>query len=802
VVRWENGEVEPEVNANELILLYKNTPQSLGCYTTLSDFLIDKLTLIGKVVGVTLERQRLTLFLKNLRQGINLTNIRNVNVMEVVLSSIGSMVSGTKEVALIGYRQSSDSFNVILNHFVTKANTAKPNVAVDICDPTLIAVECSKAKPKFCIFRKDECQPGLQREWMAIEIKVNQDFYWLRKDDYHRFFIVAHVSKFGLNKITELDLKVLSEVSVEASKALEVIYNREQRKLRRKELLKELESKLFEWKELPPDELSFNFIEALSDQLPGAHVYIGLLQMGGQRIKYVASNILSKMEGRQLKRGEGVSFEVLRDLKTLVLRPQDMEKKNLLKPNARVEVLYGNHRYTAKLGKFRGHQMFDVRYDFDHKVEAGVSVDRIMPLSSAFKVKKFGRVDFPFACVGLQNRGKAVGVLGIDTMAKIEKSPLETHPEPDLLQFLEQAGKLLGAAVDSHRKRVATRVLFLISKNTSSTMEEAINAAFDAVYTNVFYATSVVIAEYVFDKLSEDDDILNEEDTLPPGKMTILKQRGAGIPAEVESKLNKFNPAFSSLRTVQRYGGKLLWLLCRLQAERRGDHGNIYILSVSSSENISEVDVEFLDHMQKLLAGTLQNIVSRKASAELRFESLREIRKLCESWKTMPKQDLFKAVCDEIAGTFYSANPYVSGLTLQNKSLQYIMAGPSSKMLGNVLMRSDEKGVSFDVIDTENALVIRDKSDLHSRLRFFGNKQQMMYPVIMVPIIAHLDALLGVLTVDGADDPSSTTDEEYDGISFFAQVATYLSKAVRGYRQQDYRERYCDVLVLVFSCSF
>lgn len=50
------------------------------------------------------------------------------------------------------------------------------------------------------------------------------------------------------------------------------------------------------------------FLKALETALPGVSVYIGLLVNGGQTIRYVACTRTSNMAGKELVRGEGVSF--------------------------------------------------------------------------------------------------------------------------------------------------------------------------------------------------------------------------------------------------------------------------------------------------------------------------------------------------------------------------------------------------------------------------------------------------------------------------------------------------------------
>lgn len=64
---WETGETLHEVTGLELVELYKETPQSLGCSSVLNRFLTDKLLEIGSQAGLIIEKQRVKNFLKAMK---------------------------------------------------------------------------------------------------------------------------------------------------------------------------------------------------------------------------------------------------------------------------------------------------------------------------------------------------------------------------------------------------------------------------------------------------------------------------------------------------------------------------------------------------------------------------------------------------------------------------------------------------------------------------------------------------------------------------------------------------------------
>ncbi len=53
-------------------------------------------------------------------------------------------------------------------------------------------------------------------------------------------------------------------------------------------------------------------LNALEDNVHGGNAYIGLLQPGGNSMTFVGATSKSKMQGRSLHRGEGISFECMR----------------------------------------------------------------------------------------------------------------------------------------------------------------------------------------------------------------------------------------------------------------------------------------------------------------------------------------------------------------------------------------------------------------------------------------------------------------------------------------------------------
>ncbi|CAM9268105.1 unnamed protein product, partial [Discosporangium mesarthrocarpum] len=62
------------------------------------------------------------------------------------------------------------------------------------------------------------------------------------------------------------------------------------------------------WVSRAYDDLYRRFISAIESFLPGVSIYLGLVQRGGKSIRYVACNRNSSMVGKELVKGEGMSF--------------------------------------------------------------------------------------------------------------------------------------------------------------------------------------------------------------------------------------------------------------------------------------------------------------------------------------------------------------------------------------------------------------------------------------------------------------------------------------------------------------
>lgn len=94
---------------------------------------------------------------------------------------------------------------------------------------------------------------------------------------------------------------------------------------------------------------------------------------------------------------------------------------------------------NIRITRNRGHGFYDVQYGPESFIprEAGVPIDRILPLVTSYRMKSFGQFKFPVLFIPIKHRDKSIGVLGMDTFDGVVHAPYDPQPEPGLKLFLE-----------------------------------------------------------------------------------------------------------------------------------------------------------------------------------------------------------------------------------------------------------------------------------------------------------------------------------------------------------------------------
>lgn len=186
-----------------------------------------------------------------------------------------------------------------------------------------------------------------------------------------------------------------AEVAAEVGLALACVRGRERREAMRALALKRISHVCVKAKP-SAHQARDTVLAEISSVLPGCRAYIGELQPGGNTLRYEAATANSDMLGRQLHRGEGISFTCLDDFdrKVRIIPYRDgvtfttarapappsltvtarigVPKPPDITVGESVEVWYGSRWLPATAVRDRGHQCFDVRYEEFRETEAGV----------------------------------------------------------------------------------------------------------------------------------------------------------------------------------------------------------------------------------------------------------------------------------------------------------------------------------------------------------------------------------------------------------------------------------------------
>jgi len=174
-------------------------------------------------------------------------------------------------------------------------------------------------------------------EWSVVQLDLPKGFQYEHAEHISYFVYMVRVRNLSANT-SAIDFDCFHESVKMLGEALSIIWAKEMRRRERKLLVKDMESSLYEWRELPVQELAFKAIMLAESVLPGASIYVGLNQEGGDAIQYVAASPNSRMSGKRLPRGQGVSFEVMEKLETLIMSDKDSDKSSALQEGSLVEV--------------------------------------------------------------------------------------------------------------------------------------------------------------------------------------------------------------------------------------------------------------------------------------------------------------------------------------------------------------------------------------------------------------------------------------------------------------------------------
>jgi hypothetical protein len=904
---WENGDFDREISLNELLNIYKETAHSLGGGSLFNEEINLGLKQVAYELGDLLESRKADLFIFELKNKLKSSQLNVVGMMEIALQSIANVLTSVKDISLMACKQETIEMKSLIHYSmeVQSVKYAKPyqynayQIVQDVLDQeTVITTTTTNTMTShhhhhtididsMSSIKEYYKEDVYSTVWLCTEIAVPPGFVWSRATHYDRYFIVLQKSKeYTSLQITPYDRKCFFGVLSSIELAIQTLWNTDQQKKHYKEFLKNIENKFFEWRSQSYLEICSNTLLEVQTHILDGDMYLGFIESGAKSLQYVVSSPRSFMENKRLLRNEGISFDVIESKKRFLVEKNQLNKKKMLSIGAKVDVLYGKTWYVGEIVKYHGHEKYDIRYDIDHRIEAGIDIRRITPHDRIFKMKFFGKVNFPMIMIPIRNRNKCFGIFTIDSIQTIITATTTSHMivessqcqhsfeniqlTHDLQVCLEQVGKLLGSALDMKSKKFALESLYIVSKNQYARLSDLIVSLMDAIFQSSCFVIGAVFAEVRMEQAkkamstpttttttssapgggggggltrllgslkassssSSSTTATNNHSTttskLVSSTVNILQQRGE-IPIEFLKKLQTFDRSKFGRKTVQKVG-KSIWLLCDIPSMNEKNVIYCYVTLIVFHDIIEDADSEFLEILQKALMTLIQSIITSKSSNQIRQETLLLVKEYCAfiltqqqrqayHWYSIPptkgllplpslpspsslpssslpltkqsqRQYIFHHISEHISHCFAGANIYVGLLGKHTTKISYILASIKSNMLGQQLIRQENKrGISFLAIDEQHSLCILSNSPYASSLQHFGFKQNFEFPLIITPMIVGLDGMIGILASDGCGGGMQANVEHEEQLSdivlFFEQIANQLAPMIQSYRQED-----------------
>lgn len=243
-------------------------------------------------------------------------------------------------------------------------------------------------------------------------------------------------------------------------------------------------------------------LRALEIALPGVSIYLGLLESGAQSIRYVACTRQSSMAGKQLKRGEGISFSCVgpvyapyvvypprrrggskqgrassssnsqppgpprnEEEKQENATPRPVSSSSLSEPSTTevaetetAEEIPSSDRHqtphtekSLEEGVVSIQKVFRGKLDRDrmqHAPQQHPAAGEAATKKPALMIPKVfdydGRVGWPFVCVPLEGflRSSSIGVMGLDTFEQMGNSgSVRDQPETGVVRMVAEAAR-------------------------------------------------------------------------------------------------------------------------------------------------------------------------------------------------------------------------------------------------------------------------------------------------------------------------------------------------------------------------
>eukprot|EP01042_Synura_sphagnicola_P003535 gene3535-4393_t len=381
-ISWEDGLVEKALTATELLQLYRNTPQSLGCSTVLDIKLTDELLNLGLKAGIVLENQHRIDAVNGLRTALKNPILKEEWMVRETFEAVLLIAFGIREVMLVGIpdNKTNNSDPIRLQSKMpplrSKLKGAKLTLkdVISICkSPSTWSndtVVLPRSAPKRggrggtdnpfepettdrAVVVKDDVV-----EWVSYRLSVPPGYRLKGSAACNDHYLVMQRTTHPHSPSGNLDVRCYEAMAHYLSRALQDSHGKNSRRQTRLALVRAIETAAPGWLEEGGEaHLSQRVVEEIGSVLPGCCIYLALLVRDeGHKpdmLKYIASNSYSTMRDKTLLRGEGLSFDVMELRKSVVLQQSDLNKRKLLGPDSVVDVLYGKVKFRGKVVKDR-----------------------------------------------------------------------------------------------------------------------------------------------------------------------------------------------------------------------------------------------------------------------------------------------------------------------------------------------------------------------------------------------------------------------------------------------------------------
>jgi len=256
------------------------------------------------------------------------------------------------------------------------------------------------------------------------------------------------------------DVTFCKIVANEVEKSLRCIRGRQVRAASRKFALVTVKKVCSDWANSDIHLLMKSVLGVLEKSLPSTNLYFGLLQPGGRVIRYVMSSKNSSMTGKELSRGNGLSFCVIgkgREGSFMYEETTEEDRRKL--------------QHSMSLGG---------RSEKKLKEKLHAMKNPPVILGNRFAHS------YPFVCTALKNDDCCVGVIGCDSFGDVGRGRSDDKvPEEGVVELLEAAGRELGASIDKKRKLTALSKFEEIVDDVFVTAQDVYMEALKIIANNV-----------------------------------------------------------------------------------------------------------------------------------------------------------------------------------------------------------------------------------------------------------------------------------------------------------------------------